>query len=104
MTFIATMVPAERWRSGEPSWKQSFWGEHATFINSLQEDGVLYMAGPLHDYSSLIQILEGEREAVMSRIQADPWVLQNVVKVFSLESWDVLMDPRTGYSWKPPAD
>ncbi len=97
-TFLVHADADEKWRAGRPPWEQTLWAEHAAFINQLQAVGTLYMAGPVADFSGIRLVLQGPSlDAVQSQLNEDPWLINGVLKLRSIEQWIVLVDPRTGY-------
>lgn len=101
-TFIVTFEPAQNWKHRSHVWEQPLWREHAAFVNRLHADGLFYMGGPVADGSRTMVILEGAQEIIRDRVLQDPWIEGDVVRLASMEPWNVLMDPRTGYAWRAP--
>jgi len=102
-TFMVRMQPDRNWRPGEPPWRQSYWLEHGAFIDALQADGTLYMAGILADLSATFLVLDADdKAALQARLEQDPWVIQGLLRIASIDEWLVLMDPRVNYKSKVP--
>ena len=75
--------------------EQEGWAEHAEFMNSLAEEGVVVLAGPLGKgtpvYRTLL-IFDAESErTIHARVEADPWTSLEVLTTVSVERWDVLI-------------
>ena len=100
-TYLVRLDPTELWTAGRPPWEQSYWHEHAKFIDAVNSDGLLYMAGPVADFSGIYQVMQAtDPQTLRMRIEQDPWIIHQLVRIHSIEEWLVLMDPRVSYESK----
>ncbi len=80
---------------GKPSQEQPLWNEHAAFMNNLDDQGYVYLAGPFADGSGALLILNIEDEAsALALMQNDPWALNDIQSPESVKEWLILMDSR----------
>jgi|SRR5579862_2250169 len=69
---------------------------HATFMNSLSDDGFVLLGGPLAGTEAgrvrVLLVVDAEDEAaVHRRLDADPWVPTGQLVVTEVEPWNVLV-------------
>ena len=79
--------------------EQPFWNEHAAFIDELVEEGFIFMGGPLVDDAGLPQgallIVNAKNESeVREKLKSDPWFTHGVLKLDSIERWQIFIDTR----------
>lgn len=74
--------------------EQGLWSEHAVFMNALVDDGFVVLGGPIHDPNThkARLIVKAETEAaVRSRLAEDPWAKAELLRLSSVEHWEVLL-------------
>lgn len=72
--------------------EQDAWEEHAAFMDGLAADGFVLRGGPLGDGERTLLIVEAESErALRDRLAADPWTPMDLLRVESVERWEVLL-------------
>jgi uncharacterized protein YciI len=72
--FAVIRTRSRKWDNATPLREQPLWREHATFIDGLEADGVLRLAGPLEGGDDVLIICRGDSaEAVEARLARDPW-------------------------------
>jgi len=89
---------------------QQLWAEHATFINSLMDEGFLLLGGPLADgsnldddfspasepvgderlYRTMVVVQAADSAEAARRVEQDPWVRSGVLERTSIDRWEVL--------------
>jgi uncharacterized protein YciI len=92
-------------RERGPAWdlscamrEQDAWAEHAEFMDGLAAEGFVVLGGPLGDGKRTLLIVEAESEhAIHDRLAADPWTPMDLLRVESVERWEVLLQPRVGH-------
>jgi uncharacterized protein YciI len=89
-TVIRTRGPA--WDHAAPLRAQRLWAEHAAFVDALEAEGVIRLAGPLDDgRGDVLLICRGDSaEAVEARLAADPWP-PAMLATTRIAPWDVLV-------------
>jgi uncharacterized protein YciI len=83
------------WDESRPRREQDGWDEHAAFMHALVDDGFVIPGGPVGDGRNVLLIVDAEDEqAVEERLAADPWISTPVLRIASIEPWEVLLgDP-----------
>jgi uncharacterized protein YciI len=72
--------------------EQERWQEHAEYMDELAADGLVVLGGPLGDGERILLIVEAESErAIHDRLAADPWTRMDLLRVESVERWEVLL-------------
>jgi uncharacterized protein YciI len=73
--------------------EQSFWDEHAKFIDQLVDDGFILMGGPLVDEGGSLLIVNAEDEnEVREKLKNDPWAKHGILKLESVKRWQIFID------------
>ena len=94
-TFVTIFTPGTNWVAGKTSREQSYWTEHAVFMDALFEDGTVIMGGPFADYSNILVIVEASNEnAVPGLFKRDPFIVQGILHLASVHEWLVFLDAR----------
>jgi uncharacterized protein YciI len=77
--------------------EQESWGEHASFMNALVDDGFVVLGGPLGDGRSILLVVNAaSKETVRARIASDPWTTMKLLRISSIEPWQIVLgDPST---------
>src|ERR671938_1211260 len=72
--------------------EQERWDDHAAFMDALAEEGFVVLGGPLGDGSKFMHVVDaaGVNE-VEARFEADPWVPMDMLRIASVESWEILL-------------
>jgi uncharacterized protein len=87
---IRTRSP--RWDNATPLRQQPLWSEHAEFIDRLEADGVLRLAGPLEGGDDVLIICRGDSaEAVEARLVLDPWTGADMLHTTRISPWNMLV-------------
>ena len=78
---------------------QPFWDEHATFIDRLVDEDFILMGGPLVDAAEMphgaLLIVKAEDETeVREKLKSDPWFERGVLKLESVNRWQIFIDKR----------
>ena len=91
-------------RCGKPCdrgpWReQRAWDQHAAFMDGLVEDGFIILGGPLGDGSRTLHVVEAANEQeIRTRMAEDPWASMDLLRVGSIEPWQLWLDGRSGTS------
>lgn len=76
--------------------RQDGWDDHARFMDSLVEDGVILLGGPLEGDRDTLHIVEaGSEDEARRRFAEDPWAANGMLTPVSVEAWTVLLDGLT---------
>jgi uncharacterized protein YciI len=75
--------------------QQEGWDEHASFMDSLVDEGFILLGGPLGGGRDVLHAVEApSEEAVRSRLAQDNWHHNGMLAVTSIEPWTILLDGR----------
>ncbi len=93
--YALLMRPGALWDGTKSAREQVFWDEHARFVDSLFEDGVIVLAGPFADRTGSLVIVKAQ-DAAQARemFQKDPWTLHDVLVVGEVKEWTIFLDGR----------
>jgi len=94
-TFVVFRSPGSRWMKGIPTREQPLWDEHAPFMDSLFDTGVILLGGPYTDHSGAMLIIQTEDEtAVFGMLHDDPWETHDIQVTSSVREWLIFLDSR----------
>lgn len=81
-----------KWDRQTPLREQALWSEHAVFVDGLQDEGVLRLAGPLEGGDDVLMICTGDSaEAVEARLAQDPWTGADMLHTTRISPWNMLV-------------
>ena len=90
--FVVKREPGPAWEARSSMREQKQWPEHATFMEGLVHDGFVVLGGPLGDGSTILLIVDSESEdEIRARFSEDPWVPLDLLRISSIEPWEVLL-------------
>jgi uncharacterized protein YciI len=73
--------------------QQSWWREHANYMDELVDAGVIVLGGPLDDVRVALAVEAGSEETVREMLARDPWSETHLV-VDTVDSWTLRLDGR----------
>jgi hypothetical protein len=76
-----------------PLEEQSGWDAHASFMDTLVDDGFIVLGGPLDDVRVAHAVEASSEAEVRERLARDPWSGSHLV-VDSVEPWTIRLDGR----------
>ena len=101
MLFAVIQEHGQEWDESRTLREQQEWAAHAEFMDALADEGFIVLGGPLGDERALmidraLLIIEADSEAtVRKRLEPDPWIQMNLLKVGSVQPWVILLgDPK----------
>ena len=92
--FVVISEQGPKWDPSRPMREQGVWAEHAVFMNSLVADGFVVLGGPIHDankHRARLIVKADDESTVRQRLGEDPWAKAGLLKLFSVEHWEVLL-------------
>jgi uncharacterized protein YciI len=90
--FVVTRVPGPAWDAALGMREQERWDDHAAFMEGLAEEGRIVLGGPLGDGSRFMHVVDAaSAEEVAARFEADPWVPMDMLRIASVEPWEILL-------------
>ena len=67
---------------------QPDWPAHARFIDDLEAEGLVLLAGPLGDAEDVLLIMRAESAAdIERRLAGDPWTANRVLRTRRIAPW-----------------
>jgi uncharacterized protein YciI len=92
--FVVKREPGPAWDAGSSMHEQEQWPEHAACMEALVDDGFVVLGGPLGDGSVVLLIVDsGNEDEIRARFAEDPWVPLDLLRIASVEPWEVLLRP-----------
>ena len=97
MYYAVIREPGTSWDASRTLREQEKWDEHADFMDALVDDGFVLLGGPLEDGPKTLLIVKAESEqAIVSRLDHDPWTPMGLLRIATIERWEVLLDDWPG--------
>ena len=95
-TYYATFLrPGTGWDPVKTVREQPYWDEHAHFMDSLFDAGIVTLAGPFADKTgSMVIVTADNAERVYEMFKKDPWTEHDVLTVVDVKEWTIFLDAR----------
>ena len=94
MYFAVTRERGEAWDGSRSMLEQEQWAEHAAFMNALVDDGFILLGGPVEGGREAFHVVDtASEEELRARFAEDPWALNGMLTVTSVERWTILLSP-----------
>ena len=94
-TFAILWAPGPAWVLGKTVREQTYWTEHAAFMDRLFENGTVIMGGPFTDGTGSLVLVEAKEENEVRTLFADdPFVVHCIFVLSSLKQWQLFLDAR----------
>ena len=95
-TYYATLQrPGTLWDPDKTVREQPYWDEHARFMDSLFEAGMVILGGPFADRTGSMVIVAADNAArVHEMFRTDPWTEHDVLVVADVKEWIIFLDAR----------
>lgn len=97
MSYFAVIRDAgPAWTEGKGAFEQPGVEDHAAFMNTLADEGVVLFAGPLAGTEqgrirALLIVSSDTEAAIHDRLAADPWSQAQRLVITSVEPWNLLV-------------
>jgi uncharacterized protein len=81
------------WDGSRPMREQDGWDGHAAFMDALVDERVIVRGGPLGEGELRFLLIfdAPSEEAIRARLDEDPWTQAAMLRIASIESWEVLL-------------
>ena len=90
-----TTVHGPKWDSSKPIREQAAWDAHASFMDSLVDEGFIVLGGPIDEGEQALLVVDATNEAeVRRRLAADPWNPMGMLSVGTVQRWTIWLDGR----------
>jgi uncharacterized protein YciI len=94
--FAVLRTRGPNWDHATPLREQRLWREHAVFIDGLEAEKLIRLAGPLEGSIDVLLIMRGEgAEAIEARLVEDPWTPADMLNTAWIRPWNVLVGALT---------
>ncbi|HTW56069.1 MAG TPA: YciI family protein [Thermoplasmata archaeon] len=91
--YVIRSEQGPEWNPDRPLREQRLWTEHAAYINSLLAADRMLLGGPIGDgtpYRAMVVWVAASEADVRARLADDPWYRAGVLRVVSIERWDLI--------------
>ena len=93
--FALTTKHGPGWDPRRPIREQDGWREHAAFMDSLVDCGLIIVGGPLGNGDRTLHLVESTDEGtVRARMSEDPWAKADRLLVDTVEPWHLWLGNR----------
>jgi uncharacterized protein YciI len=94
--YAVTRHAGPAWTEGKGAFEQPGVNDHAAFMNTLAEEGLVLFAGPLagseNERIRVLLIADAPTEAdIHRRLADDPWELTQRIVTTSVEPWNLFV-------------
>ncbi len=89
--FLVRLGRGDAWDHSRPRRGLAGWDEHAAFMDSLVDEGVVLLGGPVGEGDGdhvLLVVDLADDAAVRARLADDPWI-PGILTLESVEPWSV---------------
>ena len=96
--FVVIEEAGPRWNDKRSVRDQEGWPEHAVFMNTLADEHLVKLGGPLGNYRKhrAMLILDAPDEGVLrKRLAEDPWMRDGVLRTIEIYPWEILLGKLT---------
>jgi uncharacterized protein YciI len=88
--FALTTDHGPHWDESRDIREQAAWEEHASFMDSLADEGFILAGGPLGDGQHTLHMIEAaDEQEVTDRMGQDPWAAIGLLRIGMLERWSI---------------
>jgi len=68
--------------------EQAGWASHASFMDTLAEEGFVLLGGPLEGTPDVLLVVRARSvDEVLGRLAQDPWSVADLLRVSRAEPW-----------------
>lgn len=93
--FVVRLERGGPWNWSRGLREQDGFAEHARFMDSLVDEGFIFLGGPLDGGRDVLHVITApSAEAIRERLAQDNWAENGMLTVKSIESWTILLDGR----------
>jgi uncharacterized protein YciI len=86
--FAVIRTRGADWRDGSPLEDQEAWDEHASFMDGLESEAFVALAGPLEGTRDVLIIVRaGTEDEIEERLAGDPWTRLGLLHTTRVTPW-----------------
>ena len=102
--FVVIRRAGPSWDEAKPMRQQAAWDAHATFMDTITDEGFVLLGGllPRGEATPLraLVIANASNEAdVRLRLDQDPWAPMGLLEIVSVEPWEILVGLERVKAW-----
>jgi uncharacterized protein YciI len=106
MLFAVIREQGAGWAVSRAMREQQYWPEHVKYVNGLEDEGFLVLAGPIGEsesdadptapvgedrvYRALLIVRAARAADVSKRLADDPWTRSRVLETKAIHRWEAL--------------
>jgi uncharacterized protein YciI len=88
--FVVIRGHGAAWADSRSLEAQEDWEAHASFMDSLEQDGFVVLGGPLEGTDdALLVIRAGTEDEIVSRLAGDPWTRKDLLRISRIARWNL---------------
>ena len=92
-TIAVFLRHGSRWNPDKPVREQTYWDEHARFMDELFDARKIILAGPFADDTGSMVIMAAESvDAARSIFSKDPWAEKDILVAEEFKEWTIFLD------------
>jgi uncharacterized protein YciI len=86
--YVVIRTRGAGWKAGAPLEAQADWTAHAEFMDSLESEGAVLLAGPLENSSDVLIVMRAESpEVIEARLAEDIWTQNGMLATTRISPW-----------------
>jgi len=86
--FAVTRSRGPAWDPALPMEEQADWDAHAAFMDQLEREGFVVLAGPLEDTPYVMLAVRAESlQKVRAKLSEDPWEVARLIETTRIVGW-----------------
>lgn len=92
--FVVINEAGPAWDDTRPMREQKGWTEHAAFMDGLESERLVILAGPLKGYSkhrAMLVVNAPSENSLRKRLAEDPWMRTGILRNIQFYPWEVLL-------------
>jgi hypothetical protein len=95
MFHLVLSQSGPEWDRSRPMEAQTYWDEHAAFMDALVDRGFIVLGGPVGDEGRVVHAVEADSpDDIRATLARDPWSESHLV-IESIEPWTIRLDGRS---------
>jgi uncharacterized protein YciI len=92
MTYYAvTREPGVAWDASRSMREQDAWDEHAAFMDTLADAGLVVLGGPLEDGAVLLIVHAESKDEIQAWLSQDPWASMDLLPITEIQRRQILL-------------
>jgi uncharacterized protein YciI len=91
--YLVAYGPGPDWQDSKPRREQADWTAHAKFIDSLVDQGVVILGGPLDERRALLVMQQADEALLRAQLADDPWY-DRILIIEHIAGWALWLPPR----------